>query len=90
MLGHKSRVFKPYSEVCLDDLVPHDNFYSQAERCLDLDFVRDLVCDLYSDTGRPLLYEHPYPTSMTLIWCDALAGFQLDTDPIARFSIGDS
>jgi len=53
MLGHKSRVFKPHTEVCLDDLVPQDNFYRQAEGCLDLDFVRDLVCDLYSDTDRP-------------------------------------
>ncbi len=53
MLGQKPRVFKPHSEVCLDDLVPQDNFYRQVEGCLDLDFVRDLVCDLCSDTGRP-------------------------------------
>lgn len=53
MLGQKPRVFKPHSEVCLNDLIPQDNFYRKAERCLDLDFVRDLVCDLYSDTGRP-------------------------------------
>ena len=53
MLGQKPRVFQPHSEVCLDDLVPQDNFFRQVEGCLDLDFVRDLVCDLYSDTGRP-------------------------------------
>jgi hypothetical protein len=53
MLGHKSRVFKPHTEVCLDDLIPQDNFYRQAEGCLDLDFVRDMVCDLYSGIGRP-------------------------------------
>lgn len=53
MLGHKCRVFRPLSEVCLDDLVPRNNFYRQVEECLDLDFVRDLVCDLYAVTGRP-------------------------------------
>ena len=53
MLGHKSRVFKLHPEVCLDDLIPQDNFYCRVEGRLDLDFVRDLVCDLYSDTGRP-------------------------------------
>ena len=45
MLGHKPRVFQPHSEVCLDDLVPQDNFFRQVEGCLDLDFIRDLVCD---------------------------------------------
>ena len=39
MLGHKPRVFKPHPAVCLDDLVPQDNFYRQVEECLDLDFV---------------------------------------------------
>ncbi len=53
MLGHKPRVFKLHPEVCLNDLVPQDNYYFQVEECLDLDFVRDLVCGLYSDTGRP-------------------------------------
>lgn len=53
MLGHKPRVFKPHLEICLNDLVPQDNFYRQVEGCLDLDFVRDLVCTLYSDKGRP-------------------------------------
>lgn len=53
MLGHKPRVFKLHPEVCLNDLVPQDNLYRQVEGCLDLEFVRDLVSDLYSDTGRP-------------------------------------
>jgi transposase len=53
MLGQKPRVFKPLPEVCLDDLVPRGNFYRQVEEHLDLDFVRDLVCDLYAVTGRP-------------------------------------
>jgi hypothetical protein len=35
MLGHKPRVFKPHSEVCLNDLVPQDNFYRQVEGCLE-------------------------------------------------------
>ena len=46
-------MFKTHPEVCLEELVPQDNFYRQVEGCFDLDFVRDLVCDLYSDTGRP-------------------------------------
>ena len=53
MLGHKSRVFKLHPEVCLDDLVPQDNFYRQVDGCLDLEFVRDLVHGLYSEIGRP-------------------------------------
>ena len=53
MLAHKPRVFKPLSEVCLNDLVPQNNFYRQVERRLDLEFVRELVCDLYAVTGRP-------------------------------------
>ena len=35
------------------NLVPEDNFYRQVEQCIDLSFVRDLVCHLYSDFGRP-------------------------------------
>jgi transposase len=53
MVGHKRRVFRPLPEVCLDDLVPQDNFYRQVEGCLELAFVRDLVSDLYSVMGRP-------------------------------------
>jgi transposase len=34
-------------------LVPEDNFYRQVEKCVDLSFVRDLVCHLYSAFGRP-------------------------------------
>jgi hypothetical protein len=52
MLGYNPRVFKPHSEVCPNDLLPQDNIYRQVEKCLDLDFVRDLVCSLYSDKGR--------------------------------------
>lgn len=37
----------------MEDLVPKDNFYRQVEQCVDLSFVRDLVCHLYSDFGRP-------------------------------------
>jgi transposase len=37
----------------MEDLVPEDNFYRQVEQCVDLGFVRDLVCHLYSDFGRP-------------------------------------
>jgi transposase len=53
MLGHKAKDFKIHSAVSLDSLVPEDNFYRQVEQCLDLEFVRQLVCDHYSDIGRP-------------------------------------
>jgi hypothetical protein len=53
MLGHKARDFKPLTAVSLDDLVPGDNFYRKVDRCLDLGFIRDLVCKLYSVMGRP-------------------------------------
>jgi len=53
MMGHKPRVFKPHLDICLDDLVPQDNFYRHVERSLDLVFVRELVQDFYSPMGRP-------------------------------------
>lgn len=53
MLGRKVRVFKPHTEVRLDDLVPDDNFYRQLEQVLDLSFVRKLVATYYSPLGRP-------------------------------------
>lgn len=53
MLGLKVKDFKTHSIISLDDLVPSDNFYRQVERCLDLDFVRDLVRGLCSGIGRP-------------------------------------
>jgi len=53
MLGHKARDFRPLTAVSLEDLVPEDNFYRQVDRCLDLGFIRGLVCELYSEMGRP-------------------------------------
>ena len=53
MLGHKARVFKPHTEIRLDELVPPDNFYRHVEQTLDLSFVRDLVKTHYSPIGRP-------------------------------------
>jgi transposase len=53
MLGHKTRDFKCHDAVSLHELVPEDNFYRRVEQCIDLDFVRDLVSDFYSDIGRP-------------------------------------
>jgi transposase len=53
MLGHKTRDFKCHDAVSLDELVPEDNFYRRVEQCIDLNFVRDLVSDFYSDMGRP-------------------------------------
>lgn len=53
MLGHKVRDFKPLTGICLEDLVPGDNFYRQVERSLDLSFVRELADEFYSSIGRP-------------------------------------
>ena len=30
MLGHKVRDFKSFTTICLEDLVPRDNFYSHV------------------------------------------------------------
>jgi len=53
MLGHKAREFKPLTAVSLEDLVPENNFYRQVNHSLDLGFIRELVCELYSEMGRP-------------------------------------
>ncbi|MBI1278439.1 MAG: hypothetical protein GC179_09965 [Anaerolineaceae bacterium] len=54
MLGYKPKIFKRHNAVCLEDLVPTDNFYRQVEAKLDLGFVRELVKACYpSNIGRP-------------------------------------
>src|SRR5215510_13529709 len=54
MLRHKVRAFKIHPAVCLEDLVPCDNFYRHVEAKLDLSFVRELVKDQYASVmGRP-------------------------------------
>jgi transposase len=53
MLGHKARDFRPLTAVSLEDLVPEYNFFRQLDQSLDLSIIRDLVCDLYSEIGRP-------------------------------------
>jgi transposase len=54
MLGHKAKAFTTHPAVCLEDLVPPNNFYRQVQAKLDLTFVRDLVRDCYSShMGRP-------------------------------------
>ena len=53
MLGVKRRDFKTHVQFSLDELVPEDNFYRQLEAHIDLEFIRELVQDLYSPIGRP-------------------------------------
>jgi transposase len=53
MLGHKPKLFKVHTAICLEDLVPQDNFYRRVEAKVDLSFVRDLVKGCYSHMGRP-------------------------------------
>lgn len=53
MIGVKRRDFKTHVQFSLDELVPEDNFYRQLEVHIDLEFIRELVQDLYSPIGRP-------------------------------------
>jgi transposase len=54
MLGQKTKCFKQHPTLCLEDLVPLNNFYRKVEAKLDLSFVRDLVKDKYCWwNGRP-------------------------------------
>lgn len=53
MMGYKVRNLKTFTSFSLETLVPEDNFYRQVEKCIDLSFMRDLVCHLYSAFGRP-------------------------------------
>jgi transposase len=53
MMGTKTRAFAPLPPVTLEDLVPSDHFYRHLQWSLDLGFVRELVQDVYADSGRP-------------------------------------
>lgn len=54
MLGRKERVCKVHSSICLEELVPNNQFYRQVEAKLDLSFVRELVQAAYAPRmGRP-------------------------------------
>jgi transposase len=53
MLGNKVKCFTPLTNVSLETLVPHNNFYRKLEATVDLLFVRELVKHLYSPMGRP-------------------------------------
>jgi len=53
MIGKKVREFKTHKNLSLDELVPENNFYRHLEDCINLEFVRTMVEDLYSHIGRP-------------------------------------
>ena len=36
MIGTKPRIFPPITAVCLEDLVPQDQFYRHLEQALNL------------------------------------------------------
>jgi hypothetical protein len=55
MIGKKERDFKIHAQISLEDLMPEDNFYRQLEASVSIDFVRDLVEDLYSSIDSPEL-----------------------------------
>ena len=53
MMGFKIKNLKTFTSFSLETSVAEDNFYRKVEKCIDLSFVRDLVCQLYSAFGRP-------------------------------------
>jgi transposase len=53
MLGTKARAFATHPSVCLDQLVPQDDFYRFLDARLDLGFVREWVEQDYAPAGRP-------------------------------------
>ena len=53
MMGYKVRNLKTFTSISLETLIPEDNFYRRVDKCIDLSFVRDLVCHPYSAFGRP-------------------------------------
>ena len=50
MLRTKERVFAPFCNLTVEDLVPADHFYRHLEPKLDLGFVRDLVRSTYTES----------------------------------------
>src|SRR5215211_3784000 len=54
MMGIKDRSFSalPHN-VSLEELVPKENFYRRLQSTLNLSFVRELLCPLYANGGRP-------------------------------------
>lgn len=55
MMGYKVKNLEVHIAIFLEDLVPKYNIYRQIEQCIDLSFVCDLVCDLYSEIGHPAI-----------------------------------
>ena len=53
MMGYKIKNLKNFTFFSLETLVPQGNVYRQLEQCVDLSFVRVLVCHLHSDFGHP-------------------------------------
>ena len=72
MMGTKARDFAALPPVSLEDLVPPDNFYRHLERSLDLSFARDLVRDVYADTGRPSIDPVVFFTRQLVLFFEGL------------------
>src|ERR671933_2189041 len=53
MMGTKTRAFALHPPVCLEQLVPPNDFYRHLDAKLDLGFVRDWVQEDYAAIGRP-------------------------------------
>jgi len=55
MMGLKERAFAPLVAVCVEELVPQDDFYRHLQQVLDLSFVHDVVRECYASVGRPYI-----------------------------------
>src|SRR5687768_9707103 len=72
MMGTKDRVFATLPSVTLEDLVPTDHFSRHLERTLVLSFVRDLVRDRYTLSGRPSIDPVVFFKLQLVLFCEGL------------------
>ena len=45
--------FETHRSICLETLVPQENFYRELQDKIELEFVRELVAHFYKPYGRP-------------------------------------
>jgi transposase len=72
MMGRKERAFGALPPLTLEELVPPDHFYRHLERSLDLGFVRELVHEVYADTGRPSIDPVVFFTRQLILFFEGL------------------
>ena len=72
MLGYKERGFKSHPSLTLEELMPANHFVRKLEARLDLEFVRDLVRDCYSQIGRPAIDPVDYFKLQLIMFFDSI------------------